>query len=545
MKLINNWIKRNPARDPFILDDITNQIADIRGVDVNDHLNPSPDHMHSPYLLNNIEIVAQRIKQAIDNGEKIGISYDIDTDGITAGTTTYRYLKYFTDNLVYIYHQRKDGHGISVQQIPIDINLLIVVDSSSNETKKCKELSEQGIDILILDHHPSFKNNPYAIIVNPQMDNYPNKNLSGVGVVFKCIEVLDNLFETFYSYEFIDLCAIGIQGDTMSMSEAENRFILYQGLHNIKNPGIKAILKKAGVFDIDSQTISYKLAPIINSCARTNQIEKIIELLLEDDFDKCLILAKECISLNEDRKKTQAKLFTKVKNRIDLSHKIIIVETNEKDKIDKGYQGLLAMNIADHYGKPTLVVKNHEEVCAGSGRGIGNIKLKELLLESKLFEYAEGHSSAFGCQFKKQYLNDILNYADEIIEEEQQEQKTILYDLELDKDDINYDLIKKIQQYNYITGKNCESTKFVIRNLTIEEIKVIGKMLDTVKIKTEILDCIKFKVNELWADALDVGCLIDVIGSLNINKWYNFGTKSWIENLQMLIEDYKFSEINV
>jgi len=501
--------------------------------------------MYSPFLLSNIEIACKRIKEAINNNEKICISYDADLDGCCSGTIMMRYLKLFTNNITYVYSKREKGHGISNQKIPLDINLLIITDSSSNEVKECEKLKDKNIDIIIIDHHPITEINNYAIIINPYLNSYPNKELSGSAVCFKCCEILDTLMDAFYAYDFIDLACIGLQGDVMSMSELENRFLIYQGLHNIKNPGIKAIIKKAGIFDINSQTISYKIAPIINAITRTNKIEKAIELLLEDDTDHCLVLAKECIALNEERKKTQAKLFTKVKDRIDLSHKIIIVETSEKDKITKGYNGLLAAQIADHYKKPTLVVKNHEETCAGSGRGIGNIQLKELLQETNLFESLEGHPQAMGVQFKKENLEDIYTYVDEKLENEdkQQNENVLYYDLEIDKEDINKKLIKQIQQYNYITGKKCEPTKFVIRNLPIEEVKIMGKTLDTVKIVTPVLDCIKFKTNELWADMLNVGDTIDVIGSLNINKWYNFGIKCIVETEQMLLDDCKIVKI--
>jgi hypothetical protein len=83
----------------------------------------------------------------------------------------------------------------------------------------------------------------------------------------------------------------------------------------------------------------------------------------------------------------------------------------------------------------------------------------------------------------------------------------------------------------------------MIKNLVVYEIKVMGKMLDTVKIRTDVLDLMKFRVNEFYADDLCEGDLIDVIGSVNKNRWWNFQSKQWVENLQMFIDDYKLSSI--
>jgi single-stranded-DNA-specific exonuclease len=454
-----------------------------------------------------------------------------------------RYLSYFTNNISCVYHQRSQGHGISVQVIPEDINLLIIVDSSTNEVDKTKELCENNIEVIILDHHPKTVDNPYAIIVNPQLDSSPNKSISGAGVVFKTCQVLDNLLDVEYASQFIDLAGIGMYADVMSMSEPENRYLVYQALKNISNLGIKAIIQKNKVNSINSETIAYKIAPVINACGRMDKIEKIIELLLEDDYDKCLLLAKECVALNEERKKLQAKLFKKVKDRIDTSHKIIIVRTTDHDKIEKGFNGLLATQISEKYKKPVLVVKDNEGMCAGSGRGIGDIQLKEILNDTKLFKSLEGHNQAFGCEFDQDNLEGIYNYLDENLKDQKQDAKIIEYDIELDKEIISKKTIEEIQQFNYLAGKNCEVTKFMIKNLVVYEIKVMGKMLDTVKIRTDVLDLMKFRVNEFYADDLCEGDLIDVIGSVNKNRWWNFQSKQWVENLQMFIDDYKLSSI--
>lgn len=452
-----------------------------------------------------------------------------------------RYLKYYTTNVTYTYCQRSEGHGISNQLVDEDVDLLIIVDSSTNETEVCKILKEDCLDVVILDHHPKIQDNPYALITNPQMDDYPSKELSGGGVVFKLLEVMDNMRNKYCHQQFIDLAGIAIYGDVMSMREGENRYFVYQALKNIRNPGIKAILEKQRIYlkDINSQTIGYKIAPVINATARMDKIELIIDLLLEDDYDKCLEMAKECIKLNEDRKKKEEKLFKAVKDKLDTSNKIIILQVTDKDKIDKGFNGLLAMKIADRYKKPTLVLKNKDGICSGSGRSIDDIEFKELLEETGLCNLLEGHSAAFGAEIKEDNINKLYEIFNEKLEHKKE--KTITYDIELDIDEVTHDLIKDVEKFNYLSGKDAETTRVCIKNLPVNERKVMGKGLDTIKISTGKLDFMKFKTNEFYAEELCAWDNIDVICTLNVNKWWHNGYKQWIENLQGFLEDYRLS----
>jgi len=457
-----------------------------------------------------------------------------------------KYLSNFTDNLTYAFNQRSEGHGISNQYIPENIDLLIIVDSSTNEIEECERLKNLGIDIVIFDHHICEEINEHAIIVNPQLDNYPNKELSGSGLAYKACEVLDNLLDVDLTFNYIDLAGIGIYADVMSMKEPENRYFVYQALNNIKNFGIKAILKKMNIFipRMTSQDIGFSIAPVINATARMNQIEKVIHLLLEDDFEKCLLMAKDCIKLNSDRKRTEVKLFNKIKDRIDYSNEAIIVVTTEEDKIDKGFQGLLAMKIAEYYKKPTLVVKKDEDICRGSGRGISSsVDFKQLLNDSGEVDYTGGHPNAFGVEFKFDRYDNIIKKINKKLKGVKSDVVVShKYDIELPLQKIDFDLVKKIQEFNLLAGKDAPQTTFLIKNVPIKERQVMGKMFDTIKLKSDNLDLMKFRANEFYGREIKAGSHIDVIGSININEWYNFGQKKVIKNLQCIIDDYKIGE---
>ena len=169
------------------IDDPTKTILLNRGIkDWKDYLNLSEDCIYDFELLDNIRIAVDCFIDHIDNKDNIHIIVDSDVDGYTSGSMIYRYIKKLDKeaNVTYSLHTKKQ-HGISKDiVIPKNCNLLIIPDAGSNDVKQCKSLNENGVDIIILDHHICDEKNDYAIIINNQLCNYPNKNFCGAGIVY-------------------------------------------------------------------------------------------------------------------------------------------------------------------------------------------------------------------------------------------------------------------------------------------------------------------------------------------------------------------------
>jgi single-stranded-DNA-specific exonuclease len=289
--LKNSWKIITPIEQYDEYDSITNKILKIRGIkDKEKFLNPKNEYINSPWQLSEMRKAIDKIVNAINNQLNIGIYADIDTDGVTAAVIMYKYLLNFDIKPHILYHQRNKGHGIIVENVPKDLDLLIIVDSSSNSAKECKILSEH-MDIVILDHHDFERKNPYAIIVNPQYNDYSNKYLSGAGVVYQTCCAIDEEMLTTYAEEYIDLCAVGLIGDVMDVTNLETRSLIHKGLlkiHNDCNKNLMAILKSSKKdYKPNATTIGFYLVPFINAIIRLGKIESIIEILITDD-DKIL-----------------------------------------------------------------------------------------------------------------------------------------------------------------------------------------------------------------------------------------------------------------
>lgn len=521
-------------------DSIIDKVLKIRGIqNKEEFLFPSKNVLHSYWGLSNMKDAVKTITYAMQNNFEIGIYGDIDTDGVTSLAIIYHYLRKYDINPVKIYHQRKDGHGVIVNNVPKDLDLLIIVDSSTNSVKECEELSKD-MNIIILDHHESDKNNPYAIIVNPQINDYPNKYLSGAGVCYKFCQAIDEVLEKDYAKDLIDFCAIGLIGDMMNVAELETRRLILEGIfkiHNNCSTQLKLLLKHLKKdYKPNTTDISFYVVPFINSIIRLNQIEDAITILTSDDEKNIKSTIKQCDKLNKQRKKIQAELVKKVDKKIDHSHKTIFVIMDDIKEESKTLNGLVANNIMQKYKKPTFILNTNIEknTYVGSGRSLGSVDVRELMNNCELSVEAEGHEGAFGIEVKKDELNNLIKLLDEKLKNVDYD-STTLVDLELNQNEITWDLLQDISKLNFIVGEGFKTPQFLIKYLFKIDAKIMKDI--HIKLQTEDLDCLKFNLSEPEINKLNSAFCFDVIGSLNINSWYNFKTRQTEKTKQVLVTD--------
>ena len=161
-------------------------------------LKPKRNDFYDPYGMPDMKITVERIIKAIENNEKTIIYGDYDVDGITSVTV----LKSFLEERglevgVYIPNRLDEGYGLNkkaVEKISQEgYTLMITVDCGISAIEEVKYASELGIETLITDHHEPGEELPEALAVvdAKRKDNqYPCRDLAGVGVVFKLIQAL-------------------------------------------------------------------------------------------------------------------------------------------------------------------------------------------------------------------------------------------------------------------------------------------------------------------------------------------------------------------
>ena len=127
-----------------------------------------------------------------------------------------------------------------------------------------------------------------AITINNQLSEYPNKELSGVGVVWQFCRYIDSQLNINFADDFLDLVALGNCGDMMSLKSFETRYLITKGFkkENIKNPFIDYMieknafpLSKSDYVSTDSNMgctsigAAFFIVPFVNAITRSGTID--------------------------------------------------------------------------------------------------------------------------------------------------------------------------------------------------------------------------------------------------------------------------------
>lgn len=570
------------------LNDIYNPMETVlknRGIENPDeYLNLNDSVLHHYSKLDNIEEAVECLLKHLENDSEIHIVVDSDTDGACSAAMIYQYLKLIKPDvkLSYSIHTKKQ-HGLSDDIIiPETAKLIILPDSGTNDIEQCKTLKEKGIDIIILDHHISNENNPYAIIVNNQMCNYPNKNLCGGGICYRFLQALDEETWNDYADNFLDLVALSNIGDSMDIKQLETKRLIDKGLSKIRSKLFKALINKQSYSMnniININNVQFYIVPLINGLIRAGDYDE-KDLLFrgfietdevfkykprrkskndpepeEIDEDIYTRVARLCGNARQRQNNSKDKDVEKLLEYIDEkeynNNKIIFV--NVTDKLNENLTGLVAMNIATKYNKPCLLlrkVKNKPDYYAGSARNINRspIKnLKDFLEETNLFEYCQGHQGAFGVEIHK----DNIPKAIELINEQLKNVDFTSYyevDFIIDIDDLDISFIKTMDELKDFYGQGIGEALVYISNIKVSrnDINFMGKDNSTIKfVYNDEITFIKFRIGENdpiykwlnnWENDDDF-IVINVIGKVGLNNYKGILTP------QVIIEDYEIERV--
>jgi len=383
-------------------------------------LNPSPDHLHEPYLLKGMREAVARIEKAIANTEKVLIWGDYDVDG-TTGTVLLRKMFRLlgVETGFHVPNRFTEGYGINIpalEQAQADgYSLVISVDCGIRSFEPLEWARDHGLDVIVTDHHltDEVRGNPPAVaIVNPNQTGcmYPDKNLAGVGVAFKLAHAL--LREHKLEHEvpgFMKIAAIGTVADVMNLT-GENRAIVALGLLDLPKTdsfGLKALMEVADcTSEMTSYHIGFRIGPRINAAGRMDVAKHVIELFEEPDFTKARQLANLLDSRNRERQQMQQKiteLALAETETHDGKHFIVVAG----EGWHRGVIGLAASRIAEKLYRPTIVLSIENGYAHGSARSISNFHLLEALDScGGLFEQYGGHAAAAGMKIATEKISD-------------------------------------------------------------------------------------------------------------------------------------------
>jgi len=372
---------------------------------------------HDPYLLHDMQKSVDRIMRAIENKEKILVYGDYDVDGITSTFIVYKVLEELGADITYdIPNRFVDGYGLSYSKtfdiVNEEFNVVITVDNGIKSVEEAKVLKENGIDLIITDHHENEDVLPDAFaIIHTNLSDYPFKPLAGVGVAFKLAQAL--IGEE--ANEYADIAALGTIADMMPLIE-ENRAIVNVGLKKLaisSNMGLRSLLAFLDITNPSVADVQYKIAPRINACGRMKSAKLAVSLLQSSNTGDTVKLITEIEETNNKRKKLTQTLYEEALRRINHTEPSIIVDS---PKMHEGVIGIVASRLANEFSKVSVVLKEDEFTYRGSIRSYDGVDVIYILNELKhlLIRYG-GHQNAAGLEFKKELYDEFRSQFNQLI----------------------------------------------------------------------------------------------------------------------------------
>ncbi len=384
-----------------------------------EHLTPRLSQLSDPFVMADMDSALERIRAAISAGEKIGIFGDYDADGVTASALLYLFFQEIgVKTEVYTPHRENDGYGLN--RTGIDrlgkqgCSLIITVDCGITALEEVKYAREQGIDVIITDHHEPGSCLPEAVaVLDPKRGDcaFPFKHLAGVGVAFCLVRALRTLLhrEGFFTDEtpapnlkkYLDIVALGTVSDVVPLL-GDNRILVSSGLEVATvgaRPGISALKSVSSVSGtVSSMHLAFRLGPRINAAGRMDHAGTAFRLLVTDDEKEAMARARELEAFNTQRQAEERLILRDALAMVqDMGSQDAYVLAS--DKWRKGVVGIVASRIMEKVARPVVLLSVDGDEAVGSGRAPEELDLYSLLSGCReCLERFGGHRAAAGMK---------------------------------------------------------------------------------------------------------------------------------------------------
>lgn len=457
-----------------------------------------------PNTFKDMNRAVNRLVEAINLNEKIVLIGDYDVDGVIATTVIRELFKTINYPLEWIIPNRfKDGYGVSKKVInKVDnAQVILTVDNGIAAVEAGQICKERGIDLIITDHHalPPILPEAYAIINQKQPNcTFKFKEVCGAQIAwYLALSIAKKLGIKIDSKELMGLVSLAIVADIMPLTGI-NRTMLIAGLEYLKRskkPFIEALKKREMLKNLNSETVAFYLAPLINSAGRLKDASLASNFLFTQNYDEAELILDELISLNNERKSIERATSKEALKQVYKDDKIAIVWGNNWHE---GVVGIVASKVAEHYKIPAIVLSCKNGICKGSGRTYGNCNLYELVSQAR--EYMEkfgGHKAAIGLSFKEEKLpiiKNLLNIKASQMCNDEYIDKSILGELPFNE--IDFELLEILEKFEPYGEANTKP-KFITKNVEVLETKPIGQTQEhqryRLRLENKVFTAINFR----------------------------------------------------
>lgn len=538
-----DWkIEAKEADDTFLklakkrgLDAIAAKLLVERGITseeaLDDFLSADLSKLHDPFLLHDMEKSVERIRQAIEVGEQILVYGDYDADGMTSASIVKETLEMMGAEVqVYLPNRFTDGYGpnLSVYKYFIEqqaISLIVTVDNGVAGHEAIAYAQEQGVDVIVTDHHSMPADLPKAFaIVHPEHPeaDYPFKHLAGVGVGFK---LACALLESIPS-EFLDLVAIGTIADMVSLTD-ENRIMVKVGLEMLKQTeriGLQELLQLSDVSPetISEETVGFTIAPQLNALGRLDDPNPAIELLTGFDDEEAQAIAIDIKAKNEERKELVQTIYDEAMTMVDLSKPVQVLA---KEGWHPGVLGIVAGRILENISQTVIVLNIENGLAKGSARSLEVLNIFDALDDHReIFTAFGGHAGAAGMTLPVENLEKLSDVLCQYVTDKEIDtniKNPLILDETLSLPDLSLESLKSLERLAPF-GMDHKKPVFWLKDFDVTQARTMGQHNAHLKLKVKqedaSFDVVAFNQGVL-ASEFQQAQQLELAVTLSVNIW--------------------------
>jgi len=488
-----------------------------------------------PELLPAMPQAVARLYRALLSGEKIAVYGDFDTDGVTATALMVEGLSRLKADVVpYIPHRLTEGYGLKPAALEglynQGVSLVVSVDCGISGLAAVRRAKRLGLDIIITDHHVPPETLPAALaIVDPKLpgSSYSFADLSGAGVALKLLQaLLRTVGREEETSGLLDLVALGTVADMVPLV-GENRYLVKEGLKQLNGAprlGLRELLARsgAGPGEIDSERISWVLAPRLNAAGRLDHAMASYNLLTTVRAEEAQTIAGWLEEKNAERQALTAKALAVAREQVVARGLQPVLFAGDAD-FPAGICGLVASRLAEEFYRPAVVVRIGDQLSSGSCRSIPEFNIVDALTRcGHLFTHFGGHAQAAGFGILTRRLDTL---AQSLLETAGAQlagldlRPTIDIDVEVRLSELGGNVFPMIQRMAPF-GQGNPLPVFLSRRVEVLERRLLGSKGEHLRLKVKqagtVWDAIAFGMG---AEAAKAHSLLDIVYNLEVDRW--------------------------
>jgi single-stranded-DNA-specific exonuclease len=489
-----------------------------------------------PFLLSGMAEAVPRVIRALLKGELIAVYGDFDADGVTATAILTQGLSLLGNKAIpYIPHRVAEGHGLRHAALSElrqrGVSLVITVDCGVTAFAEVEGAQNEGLDIIITDHHALVSSLPPALaVINPKRDNsaYPFSGLAGVGVAFKLLQALFRASGKERRLdEFLDLVALGTVTDLVPLL-GENRYLVKKGLETLNatsRPGLRELVLCAGLGlgNLDTENISYMLGPRLNAPGRLEHAFLSYELLVTTSSERGRQLAALLEEKNAERQRLTSHVLSKAKEELSpVDPDVPLLMVGGQD-FPPGVIGVVAGKLVDEFYRPAVVLELGAEVSRGSCRSIPEFDITAALTQCcELLSHFGGHARAAGFTLPS---NNVAALKRKLLEIARRElagihfRSTLAIDAEIPLSELSAETFKLVKMLAPF-GQDNPAPTFLSHRVRVADWRCLGSKGEHLKLKLRdgdvVWDAIGFDLGHL---SPDITPYLDIVYNLGEERW--------------------------